>query len=181
VSKPPGCVCIHYLRPPDHLEVYTQPLVHDGGDFLVTYLEHARRERPAVIAGEVAMEDGSPIVWTTYRGDVWHDVGRVHRADGTLTGFYANVLTPVMLDGADWHTTDLFVDVWCSAGGRVEILDRDELDAALAAGHLSPELGERALAEAHRLASAARAGTWPPPEIHAWTLERVRSVLAPPE
>jgi predicted RNA-binding protein associated with RNAse of E/G family len=166
-------VRILYRRPPDRLQVFEQALVHDGGDVVVTCLPAAELRKPVRAGGRVVLEPGAPVVWFTYRGEVWHDVGRFHRADGTFTGLYANVLTPVRMDGAEWETTDLFLDVWMDADGSVEILDRDEFDAAVDAGWIDADTAARALAEAERLAAAARAGTWPPPHVHEWTLERV--------
>ena len=167
-------VTIHYRRPPDRLDVFEQAVVEDDGECVVTYLPSAQVKKPMEVGGRVVLEPGSPIVWFTYRGDMWHDVGRFHLADGTLTGIYANVLTPVRMEGAEWETTDLFLDVWMDADGRVEILDRDEFDAALAAGWIDPSTAARALAEAERLADDARLGAWPPAYVREWTAERVR-------
>ncbi|MBW3572838.1 MAG: DUF402 domain-containing protein [Gemmatimonadetes bacterium] len=170
-------VTIHYRRPPDRVQVFEQGVVDDAGDCVVTYLPSARMERPMEVDGRVVLEPGASIVWFTYRGDVWHDVGRFHRADGTWTGIYANALTPVRMEGARWETTDLFLDVWMDAEGGVAILDRDEFDAALAAGWIDASTAARALAEAERLADDARRGVWPPAYVGAWTLERVRRVM----
>jgi len=176
VGEGGGSVRILYRRPPDRLQRFEQALVHDGGDHVVTYLSRAELSRPVVAGGRVVLEPGAPVVWFTYRGEVWHDVGRFHLADGTFTGLYANVLTPVRMDGAGWETTDLFLDVWMDADGSVEILDRDEFDAALEAGWMDADTAARALAEAERLAADARAGAWPPPHVREWTLDRAREV-----
>ncbi len=167
-------VTIRYRRPPDRLEVFQQAVVDDDGGCVVTFLPSAQVKKPMAVGGRVVLEPGSPVVWFTYRGDVWHDVGRFHAADGTFTGIYANVLTPVRMEGAEWETTDLFLDVWMDADGRAEILDRDEFDAALAAGWIDPRTAARALAEAERLVDDARRGAWPPTHVPEWTLERVR-------
>jgi hypothetical protein len=90
---------------------------------------------------------------------------------------YANVLTPVEMDGPHWETTDLFLDVWRGVDGTVRVLDRDELAAALRDGAVSPALAARAEAEADALEAGARAGTWPPRHVAEWTLERVREAL----
>lgn len=169
---------ILYRRPPDRLQVFEQAVVEDDGACVVTYLPAARLPKPVTAGGRVVLEPGAPVVWFTWRGDAWHDVGRFHRADGTFTGLYANVLTPVMMNGAEWDTTDLFLDVWMGADGAVEILDRDEFDAALAAGWVDARTAARALAQAERLAADARAGAWPPELVRAWTLERVRARAA---
>jgi predicted RNA-binding protein associated with RNAse of E/G family len=176
---PGDVVTIHYRRPPDRLEVFEQAVVDDDGECVVTYLSSAKLKKPMEVGGRVVLESGSPIVWFTWRGDVWHDVGRFHLADGTFTGVYANVLTPVRMDGAGWDTTDLFLDVWMDAGG-IEVLDRDEFDAALAAGWVDATTAARALAEAERLADGARRGAWPPAPVREWTVERVREVLPDP-
>lgn len=174
---PGDTVTIHYRRPPDRLEVFEQGVVDDDGDCVVTFLPVARMKKPMEVEGRVVLEPGASVVWFTWRGDVWHDIGRFHAADGTFTGIYANVLTPVRMHGAEWDTTDLFLDVWMDADGAVFILDRDEFDAALAAGWMDAPTAARALAEAERLGDDARRGVWPPAEVHAWTLERARGIV----
>jgi predicted RNA-binding protein associated with RNAse of E/G family len=175
---PPGdVVAIHYRRLPDWLEVFEQAVVADDGRCVVTFLPAARVKKPMEVEGRVVLEPGSPIVWFTWRGEVWHDVGRFHRADGTFAGFYANVLTPVRMHGARWETTDLFLDVWMDADGRVSILDRDEFDAAVDAGWIDAPTAARAIAEAERLAEDARRGAWSPAVVAEWTLERAREVV----
>ncbi|HEX2207057.1 MAG TPA: DUF402 domain-containing protein [Longimicrobium sp.] len=175
-----GTVTIHYRRPPDREEVFEQPVVEDDGVCVVTFLPAARMEKPMEVDARVALEPGASVVWFTWRGGVWHDVGRFHAADGTFTGVYANVLTPVVMERSRWETTDLFLDVWMDADGRVSILDRDEFDAALAAGWIDPRTAARALAEAERLVDDARRGAWPPAEVREWTLDRVRAVMGAP-
>jgi predicted RNA-binding protein associated with RNAse of E/G family len=175
-----GSVRIHYRRPPDRVQVFEQAVVEDDGECVVTWLSAAQLKKPVMAGGRAVLEPGAPVVWFTWRGDAWHDVGRFHRADGAFTGFYANVLTPVQMHGAEWETTDLFLDVWMGADGEVEILDRDEFDAALAAGWIDAPTAARALAEAECLAADARAGTWPPGIVREWALERVRERLSIP-
>lgn len=169
-------VRIRYRRPPDRLQVFEQHLVHDGDDVKVTLAEY-RSSPPIVIAGEVVLEAGADVVWFTFPG-LWHDVGRFHRADGTFTGLYANVLTPPVLDGPEWDTTDLFVDVWVSPGGEVLLLDDDELEEALGRGWVNGSTAARAREEARRLVAAAAAGSWPPAAVRHWTRERCREELA---
>lgn len=171
---PGDVVHIHYHRPPDRLDVFEQPVVEDDGECVVTYLAAADIAKPMVVAGRVLLEPGSPIVWFTWRGDVWHDVGRFHRADGTLTGVYANILTPVQMEGGRWETVDLFLDVWIGVDLQIEVLDVEELRAAHAAGWIDSGLATRAGLEMRSLVAGAHEGTWPPVQVREWTLERVR-------
>lgn len=179
-------ISIRYLRPPDRVQVFEQRLVArlgpaDAGP-VVTFLPRAGVKEPSVVDGRVTLEPDSPIVWFTFPGRR-HDVGRFHLADGTFTGWYANVLEPVLgVEGEDWTTTDLFLDVWLAAGRPTQprLLDEDELDEALANGWVAPETARSAREEAESLMRAARAGAWPPRAAVEWTLERVRTELGGP-
>jgi predicted RNA-binding protein associated with RNAse of E/G family len=156
--------------------VFEQHLVHDGDDVKVTLAVY-RSTPPIVIGGDVALEAGADVVWFTFPG-LWHDVGRFHRADGRFTGLYANVLTPPILDGPEWDTTDLFLDLWITPVGKILLLDEDELEEALARGWLDASTAARAREEATRLMDAAAAGSWPPAAVHDWTRERCREALS---
>jgi predicted RNA-binding protein associated with RNAse of E/G family len=163
-------VLIHYRRPPDDTRVFRQSLVTRLPDCVVTLLAEAPVPRPVVAGGETILEPGAPVVWFTYPGR-WYDIGRFHLGDGTFTGLYANVLTPVRMEGNVWETTDLFLDVWLPAAGPPEILDADEFDHALDAGWLDGEIAARARQTALSLAAAAAVGRWPPSHVTDWTLE----------
>jgi hypothetical protein len=170
-------VRIHYRRPPSRVEVFEQYLLLDGEDVKVTFARSMRVDSPIRIEGEIVLEGGSDIVWFTFP-EAWHDIGRFHRADGTFTGIYANVLTPPELGSLEWDTTDLFLDVWVGAEGNVVLLDEGELDAALGKEYVTPDLAARAREEARRLVDGALVGSWPPKVVHDWTLERCRAMLA---
>ena len=172
----PPLVEIRYRHPPDRLDVFRQHLVHDGGDVKVTLLRSLERAGPAVIDGRTVLEHGSPVVWFTFPGE-WHDIARFHRADGSFTGIYANILTPVQgCDALVWDTTDLFLDLWLDEGGP-HVLDEDEMDDAVERGWIDAPTAERARAEVERLRAAAEAGNWPPAVVLEWTLERALGQL----
>ena len=147
-------------------------------DAVVTLLEHAPLSRPSTIDGRVVLEPGSPVVWFTFPGE-HHDIGRFHTLDDRFTGLYANVLSPVEgVDGAEWRTTDLFLDVWLAAeGGTPRILDEDELEDALARGWVDEATASAARGEAERLVREAGRGAWPPPVVTEWTLARARHAV----
>lgn len=170
-------VTIHYHRPPDRLQHFRQPVLHEAGDHVVTFLEAAPLPRPVAAGGRTVLEPGAPIVWFTYPG-LQHDVGRFHLADGTFTGVYANILMPVRMEGDRWETTDLFLDVWVGADGGVELLDEDELAEAERNRWLDAPTAAAARAEADRLMELARLGDWPPRHVHEWDLDRARARLS---
>lgn len=170
-------VTIHYLRPPDHLQTFRQPIIHQSPEVIVTFSRNIRVSSPMKLDGEVVLETGSDIVWFTFPR-LWHDIGRFHNGAGAFTGFYANLLTPVeMLPGHVWRTTDLFLDVWMKPGQAPKLLDEDELQAALDSDALEAKTARRAREEAERILERAGAGAWPPPVVHEWTRERALAVL----
>ncbi len=161
--------------------MFRQRLVTREAGAIVTLLDHAGVAEPVRIDGLLALEPAAPIVWFTF-ADAWHDIGRFHDAAGRFTGYYANVLTPVrFVTEREWHTTDLFLDVWVPEKGSARVLDEDELSDALEHGWLDVALAERARAEADSLLGQAAAGDWPPPVVRQWTLARAHEAAATQE
>ena len=164
-------VAIHYRRPPDHVSIYDQRVVHEAPDAIITLSDPLVLAEPITVNGDPGLEHGSRALWFTFPG-VWHDIGRFHRADGTFTGVYANILTPLVVEGPIWHTTDLWLDVWIRPGEPAVLLDEDEFDVGRLAGHIDEQTARRARNEADRLLALAGRGEWPPPLVQEWTLER---------
>lgn len=169
-------VTIYYRRPPDRLDIFEQAVVERAPAWIATYVASVELKRPVTAGGRTILEPGAPIVWFTYPG-VWHDIGRFHLADGEFTGIYANLLTPVAIDGDRWETTDLFLDVWVPVDGEPTLLDEDELEEALLRGWVDAQTAERVHEHARDLLDGAATGDWPPQHVHEWTLERVRERL----
>ena len=86
-------VAIHYKRPPNRVRIYKQRIVHEENDVIVTLSQPIESEVAMRHDGNIMLEQGSLALWFTFP-DVWHDIGRFHRADRTFTGLYANILTP---------------------------------------------------------------------------------------
>lgn len=161
----PRIVEIHYRRPPDRIEVFRQKVLEETPSHVATLLESASLPRPLLVHDRPILEPGARVVWFTFPG-TWYDVGRFHLRDGTFTGYYANILTPVRMEGDRWETTDLFLDVWVGADGSIELLDEDEFARAIEAGWLDdPATIATALATAEAIITAAREGRWPPRSV----------------
>jgi predicted RNA-binding protein associated with RNAse of E/G family len=174
----PPLVHIHYLRPPDREQIFTQYLISEEERVKVTYARDLKFDPSIVIAGAVALETGSEVIWFTFPG-AWHDIGIFHRADGSVTGTYANILTPcVFEEGGVWRTTDLFLDLWIGGDGHILTLDKDELQEAEARGWVDPDTAQRAREEVRGLSAQAAAGSWPPDVVGQWTLARARALIA---
>lgn len=160
--------------------MFEQTLVHETEEVLITYLAEAGVPRPVTVDDRVVLETRSPAVWFTFPA-AHHDIGRFHTPAGELTGYYANILTPVDVrhgrGGApdQWHTTDLFADLFVTPAGKIHILDLDELREAVDRGWLDDPTAAVAEWEVKRLAGLAGDGAWPPAVVDEWPLERARS------
>ena len=172
----PPLVQIHYLRLRDREQVYTQYLIHEEDGVKVTYARDLNFESPIRIAGAVVLETGSDVIWFTFP-HAWHDIGIFHRADGSVTGTYANILTPCVFEaGGIWRTTDLFLDLWVDPTGHLFTLDEEDLVEAEAKGWVDPYTARRAREEVRTLSAKAAAGLWPPDIVGEWTLARAREL-----
>jgi len=158
--------------------VFTQHLVLDRPDVKVTLATELDLGAPVRVHGEAVLESGSDAVWFTFP-DTWHDIGLFHRADGTFTGTYANIISPCEFETPTvWHTTDWFLDVWVGLTGTVEVLDADELDEAVRRGWVDARTERRVRREARELKKRAEAGDWPPPVVQEWSLPHAREILS---
>lgn len=169
-------VDIHYRRLGRPEEVYRQRVLESGPAGIVTFQPDTPIRAALTVGGATILEPGAPAIWFTFP-ELWHDIGLFHLADGTCTGLYANVLTPVEFAGPrSWTTTDLCLDVWVPPGGDAVVLDEADLDRAEGASLIDGPLAARAREEAEDLRFRHRAGTWPPPIVGEWSLERARLV-----
>jgi len=169
-------VTIRYQRLGGSIQIFEQVVLDENPTRIVTFLSSAMLPRDVSVNGKTVLEIGSPVIWFTYPGR-WYDVGLFHLADGTFTGFYANILTPVEIEGRSWSTTDLCLDVWAGADGSIRLLDEEDLARASSNAWLTEELATRAVQEAEALLTLARAGRWPDAELLKWTLPRVREMV----
>lgn len=88
--------------------------------------------------------------------------------DGSLAGHYVNLELPHRRHGDETNTRDLVLDLWLEPSGELWLKDDDELDAATASGHYTPEQAAevRAMAEWAR-AELVEGGDWPLDDV--WT------------
>ena len=91
----------------------------------------------------VEQQTGDVAVTKLTEGKWWYPT--VYRGnDGEKRGTYVNICTPVEVFPDAVRYVDLHVDVVKHTDGTVERVDDDELDAAVAAGHVPEVLAEKA-------------------------------------
>ena len=104
--------------------------------------------------GFVRFEPGDVFVEHYWR-DRWYAVKEVRSADGTLKGWYCDIIRPAVLRDGELLVEDLDLDLWVSAdGSSVLRLDEDEFEESGLAGRDAPaaEAAVRALDELEHLA-----------------------------
>jgi len=98
-------------------------------------------------------EPGDVAITRVREGRWWYPTA-YRSEDGRKRGTYVNVCTPVEVFPDGIRYVDLHVDVVKRPDGEVERVDEEELEAAVDAGTVSPELAERARDVASRVEDA---------------------------
>ncbi len=165
---------IVYRRLPDNVKTFRQELLHDGPNCKFSLLIQPEGCEPLNVGG-IQLEAGGAILWYLFP-DRSYEVGGVYDPHGRLLGWYTNLLRLPEISEGRWELTDLFLDVWQPPDGPAQLLDEEDLAAALETGAISREEARQVEAEAAAVLRAARAGRWPPTIVHRYPLEAVGSL-----
>ena len=165
---------LHFDRPGKGVTQFEEWLVLDRGDTKVLLLEHYDGD-DVVADGKTILAAGAPVVWYVFP-ETWHDVGRFHDAEGNLTGLYTNLCTPMEMDGANWRTRDLFLDLWQPVDGDPVWLDEDELKAAVRSNIIDTYTHKRIKNERALIDMQVKLNSWPPPITRDIDLEQAQSL-----
>lgn len=165
---------IVYRRLPDNVKTFRQELLHDGPNCKFSLLIQPEGSEPLNVGG-IQLEAGGAILWYLFP-DRSYEVGGVYDPHGRLLGWYTNLLRLPEISEGRWELTDLFLDVWQPPDGPAQLLDEEDLAAALETGAISREEARQVEAEAAAVLRAARAGRWPPTIVHRYPLEAVGSL-----
>lgn len=162
-----------YQRPGRGVTAYDERLVLDRPDVSVLLLESHAGDGYS-INGTIVLARGAPMIWFVFP-DGWASVARFHLADGTFTGWYTNLCTPVEKNGSVWSSTDLFLDLWIPSSGEPQWLDEDELREAVSAKLLDNRTVERVGRERERIEALLHARAWPPEACRVLDLSTIRN------
>ena len=95
--------------------------------------------------------------------DFWHHPG--DERDNDLYLDIVDVSMDVSVAGGVWRTVDHYLDIALWTGRRLEVLDADELAAALVAGLVDPDTGQRAMTTAFSAVDGLAAHGY---DLNAW-------------
>jgi predicted RNA-binding protein associated with RNAse of E/G family len=122
------------VKPDGNAREYPVELVHDAGGLVVVRFQMTRGGTQA--GGRIVIPAGS-----TSDGYFWkkrpYNLYRMKTADGAIIAHRFDAVKNVAFDGAVVLYEDLILDWWVLPGGEVIEEDRDEYEAARAAGTVS--------------------------------------------
>jgi len=153
---PRDTVALHHGKPDGRLITLGRGEVTDlDSDTQTVTVEREMSAGGDYDALGVPRESGDVATTKFREGRWWYPT--VYRSDeGEVKGSYLNVSTPVEVFPDAVRYVDLHVDVIKHADGTVEVVDEDELRAAVERGHVTDELAEKALDVAERVARGIR-------------------------
>jgi len=167
-----GELTFDFIRAPDRRFSFRSLLLNVTDDIIVTAHELSP-SKPVEYLGDVVLDVGYWAVWFLFKGRPF-DIGRVHRPDGTWTGYYADILEPVRWEGSDPTTlqpiVDLFIDLWVAPDGRYVVLDEDEFEEAISLGRLKSGQIDHARGVLRELIQATGRGEFPPAMVKEFRL-----------
>lgn len=169
-----------FIRLPDRHFTFESILL-EATDRQIVLTHDLSPSAPLYYGGEEVLGHDYRAVWFLFK-DQPFDVARVYRPDGTWTGYYADVLEPVHWTDADPYSlqplVDLFLDLWITPEGKWQVLDEDELDAAIETRAITADAAARAREVLDGLVRATRSGDFPPAAVRQFGLEGSHAELS---
>lgn len=157
-------VAFQYLRPGRSPTTFEAVLHHIDREVIIMSHE-AQPSKPLYYAGAPVIQRGYSVVWFLWKGQPF-DLGRFYQPDGTWTGYYVDILEPVLWEEDDPDTieplVDLALDLWIAPDGSYQVLDEDEFEQAVSDGSLTTRQATHARSTLAALVSCTIEGQFPP-------------------
>ena len=161
-------IVINFRRVNSPLTRYTEGLVMDDGQRLVTYSIIAPQyalpwSQRWIRAGLIPVESRLNSVKKHHFYDQHFTILEYRDLQDTLLGYYCDISTPLRWENGEYFIDDWLLDLWIGVHGEIKELDRDEFEAAYATGKLSTAQYEKANATLAWLKEQTLAGNFPAP------------------
>jgi predicted RNA-binding protein associated with RNAse of E/G family len=159
-----GELTFDFIRPPDR-RISMRTLLLEATEEDIVVAHESSPSKPVEFFGERVFDAGYWAVWFVFKHRPF-DVGLCYRPDGTFTGYYVDILEPVLWTGANPATlepiVDLFLDLWIAPDGRYLVLDEDEFQEAIDLGSLTTSQITHARRALQDVIEATERGAFPP-------------------
>ena len=129
------------------------------------------------LGGKVIADSGFSAIWFIFRNR-WYDVGKFYDRAGRFVGYYCDIVKPtnklLQTPSRAATLTDLYLDLWITPQGEYYILDEDELDDALARGHISSVMAKAAREHLTSIVQLFQKKRFPPKHVKRTQLMTMR-------
>lgn len=153
-------VTLIYKRLPDRVSHFQQRLLYEDENVIITS-QRVKPSSPIVHNGETVLGENFTAVWFVFTG-LWYDVGKIYNRNNEWTGYYCDIIVPVVRTESRFEITDLFLDLWVYPDGSYEIQDEDEFEAAIQSGAIDIGLARKAREALNALIAEVESGEFPP-------------------
>lgn len=153
-------VTLIYKRLPDRISHFQQRLHYEDENVIITS-QRVNPSSPIVHNGETVLGENFTAVWFVFRGQ-WYDIGKIYNLKNEWTGYYCDIIVPVVRAADRFEITDLYLDLWVYPDGSYEIQDEDEFEAAIQSGAIDTDLARKAREALNALIAEVESGEFPP-------------------
>ena len=164
-------ITIHFARIGKPTRIFTDDFLEDDGFRLKTFTSlpaeiSQRLSRDFQQAGLIKPNQQINTIAKFMFYQEYFSIMQFKNKSGEILGIYTDIATPLRRVGANYHLTDLFLDLWLTPLGKPFILDEDEFEQAVHDGLLEHSLAQTARLTLERLLGEAGAGFFPKKYTH---------------
>lgn len=160
-------ITLTYKRLPDRVNYFQQQLLYEDEKVIVTS-QRVKPSSPIVENGITVLGDNYTAIWFVFT-DKWYDIGKIYNLNNEWTGYYCDIIQPVIRSSDTYEIVDLFLDLWVSPNGSYEIQDEDEFETAIQEGFISTDLAKKARNALTDLIDEVSSGIFPPEFVNEFT------------
>ena len=160
-------ITLTYKRLPNRVNYFIQQLLYEDDKVIVTS-QQIKPSSPIVENGVTVLGDNYTAVWFVFT-DKWYDIGKIYNLNNEWTGYYCDIIMPMIRSSDTFEIVDLFLDLWVTPNGSYEIQDEDEFETAIQDGVITAELAKKARNALTDLIDEVTSGKFPPEFVNEFT------------
>jgi len=153
-------ITLTYKRLPNRVNYFQQQLLYEDEKVIVTS-QRVIPSSPIIENGITVLGENYTAIWFVFTGK-WYDIGKIYNLNNEWTGYYCDIIKPVIRSKDTFEIVDLFLDLWVSPNGSYEIQDEDEFETAVQNGDITTDLAKKARNALTDLIDEVSSGKFPP-------------------
>lgn len=162
-------ITLTYKRLPDRINYFEQTLLFENDDIIIT-TQKIYPSSSIILNGQEVLGDNFTAIWFVFT-DLWYDIGKIYNLDSEWTGYYCDIIMPVIRSKTKFEIVDLFLDLWISPDGCYAIQDQDEFEEAVKIGVVSDKVADKARRTMDYLIEETTKGRFPPKIVKDYVIQ----------